>query len=109
MFQPLDIFKTDSEGGVLWRSAAEDFVAAKRCIENLALSSPGEYLILDQQTGQRQRMRVMLKDDSIQSGSVQGRRSRRAIPKDQQQASKEAVAEAWSNGSRGINCEKTRE
>src|ERR1700719_5386738 len=60
MFQPLDIFETDSEGGVLWRSAAEDFVAAKRCIENLALSSPGEYLILDQQTGQRQRMKVML-------------------------------------------------
>src|SRR5258708_24834839 len=29
------------------------FVAAKRRIEKLALSSPGEYLILDQKTGQR--------------------------------------------------------
>jgi hypothetical protein len=67
MFQPLDIFKTDSEDGVLWRSAAEDFAAAKRCIEKLALSSPGEYLILDQQTGRRQRMMVISKDDSIQA------------------------------------------
>jgi hypothetical protein len=53
MFQPLDIFKTDSDGGVLWRAAAEDFVSAKSCIEKLALSSPGEYLVLDQHTGNR--------------------------------------------------------
>jgi len=72
MFQPLDIFKTDSDGSVLWRGAAEDFGAAKRRIEELALSSPGEYLILDQQTGQRQRMRIMLKDDSIQTRSLKG-------------------------------------
>jgi hypothetical protein len=72
MFQPLDIFKTDSDGSVLWRGAAEDFVAAKRRIEKLALSSPGEYLILDQKTGQRQRVRVMLKDDSIQARSLKG-------------------------------------
>jgi len=67
MLQPLDIFKTDSEGGVLWCSAAEDLPAAKRCIEKLAHSSPGEYLILDQQTGHRQRMMVISKDDSIQA------------------------------------------
>jgi hypothetical protein len=72
MFQPLDIFKTDSDGSVLWRGAAEDFVAAKRRIEKLALSSPGEYLILDQKTGQRKRVRVMLKDDSIQARSLKG-------------------------------------
>jgi hypothetical protein len=53
MFYPLDIFKTDSDGGVLWRGAAETWVAAKECIKNFALSSPGAYLILDQHTGQR--------------------------------------------------------
>jgi hypothetical protein len=52
MFQPLDIFKTDLDSGVLWRGAAEDIVSAKRCIEKLALSSPGEYLVLDH-TGNR--------------------------------------------------------
>ena len=58
MFQPLDIFQTDSDGSVLWRGAEESFLAAKRLIEKLALSSPGEYLILNQQTGDR--VRVML-------------------------------------------------
>lgn len=58
MFQSLDIFKTNPDGSVLWRGSAEDFVSAKRCIEKLALSAPGEYLILNQRTGHRQRMRV---------------------------------------------------
>jgi hypothetical protein len=53
MFYPLDIFKTDPDGSVLWRGAAETLVAAKARIQSLALSSPGEYLILDQHTGQR--------------------------------------------------------
>jgi len=52
----LDIFKIDPGGRVLWRGAVESFVAAKARIQKLALSSlssPGEYLILDQDTGQR--------------------------------------------------------
>ena len=71
----LDIFKIDPGGRVLWRGAVESFVAAKARIQKLALSSlssPGEYLILDQKTGQRQRVRVMLKDDSIQARSLKG-------------------------------------
>jgi hypothetical protein len=72
MFYPLDIFKTDSDGGVLWRGAAEDFVSAKKCIEKLAVSAPGEYLILNQQTGQRQRVRVALPDNSAESSSPNG-------------------------------------
>lgn len=53
MFHPLDIFKTDLDGGVLWRGAVENVEAAKARIQMLAISSPGEYLILDQKTGQR--------------------------------------------------------
>jgi hypothetical protein len=53
MFHPLDIFKTDPDGQVLWLCAVEDFAAAKSCIENLERSSPGEYLILDQITGRK--------------------------------------------------------
>jgi hypothetical protein len=53
MFYPLDIFKTDSGGGVLWRGTAETLIAAKAHIQELAASSPGEYLILDQKTGQQ--------------------------------------------------------
>ena len=52
-FHPLDIFKTDLDGSVLWRGAVENVEAAKARIQMLAISSPGEYLILDQKTGQR--------------------------------------------------------
>ena len=47
MFYPLDIFKTDPDGSVLWLGAVESVVAAKLRIQRLARSSPGEYLILD--------------------------------------------------------------
>jgi hypothetical protein len=67
MFYPLDIFETDSDGGVLWRGAAETFIAAKTIIKKLAASSPGEYLILDQHTGQR--VSIKLPDTSTQGGS----------------------------------------
>ena len=56
MFYPLDIFKTDSDGGVVWRGAAETLVAAKASIKKFALSAPGEYLIFDQNTGSRVRI-----------------------------------------------------
>jgi hypothetical protein len=49
----LDIFKIDPGRSVLWRGAVKSFVAAKARIRMLALSSPGEYLILDEDTGQR--------------------------------------------------------
>jgi hypothetical protein len=51
MFHPLDIFKTNSDGSVLWRGAVDSLVAAKLRIQRLALSSPGEYFVLDQHTG----------------------------------------------------------
>ena len=75
MFYPLDnfdIFKTASDGAVLWRGTAEDFVAAKKRIEELALSAPGEYMILNQRTGQRQCMSVVLPNNSAQAESPDG-------------------------------------
>jgi hypothetical protein len=53
MFHPLDIFRTDPEGHVLWLGGIESFVAAKGRVEELARSSPGEYLIVDQITGHK--------------------------------------------------------
>jgi hypothetical protein len=57
MFYPLDIFKTDSDGSVLWQGAAETLIAAKLRIQRLALSSPGEYMVKDQHTGDSVRIR----------------------------------------------------
>ena len=68
MFPPLDIFKTYSDGSVLWRGAVQSLVAAKLRIQRLALSSPGEYLVIDQHTGNR--VRITLPDTSTQAGSV---------------------------------------
>jgi hypothetical protein len=71
MVPSLDIFKIDPGGRVLWRGAVEGFVAAKARIQKLALSSlssSGEYLILDQDTGQR--VLVMLLEVSTQVNLV---------------------------------------
>jgi hypothetical protein len=67
MFQPLDIFKTDPDGSVLWRGTVQSLVAAKLRIQRLALSSPGEYLVIDQHTGDR--IRITLPDTSTQASS----------------------------------------
>ena len=52
MVPSLDIFKI-SGGAVLWREAVTTLETAKARIRKLELSSPGEYFILDQKTGQR--------------------------------------------------------
>ena len=53
MLPSLDIFKIDPGRGVLWRGAVKSLVAATARVRMLALCSPGEYLILDEDTGQR--------------------------------------------------------
>jgi hypothetical protein len=52
MVPPLDIFKIEG-GDVLWRDTAANFEDANSRIRRLGLSSPGEYLILNQHRGQR--------------------------------------------------------
>lgn len=65
MTPSLDIFRIDPGGRVLWCGAVKSFVAAKARIQMLAVSSPGEYLILDEDTGNR--ILVMLLGASTQS------------------------------------------
>jgi hypothetical protein len=50
LIEPLDIFKME-DGSYVWKAAAETFEAATSKIEQLAATSPGEYLIFDQSTG----------------------------------------------------------
>jgi hypothetical protein len=52
MVPSLDIFKI-SGGNVIWHDAVATLEAAKARIQKFAVSSPGEYFILDQKTGQR--------------------------------------------------------
>jgi hypothetical protein len=52
MVPSLDIFRIESDG-VLWCGAVTTVETAKDRIQNLADSSPGSYLILNQTTGLR--------------------------------------------------------
>ena len=51
MVPPFDIFRMKS-GFVLWCEAAATVETAQERIQELSLSSPGGYLIFNQQTGQ---------------------------------------------------------
>jgi hypothetical protein len=48
-----DIFKTETDGGVLWRESAITIEEAKARARELAAVSPGEYFILSHRTGSR--------------------------------------------------------
>jgi hypothetical protein len=50
---PFDIFCVQSDGRLLWRSAAEDLEAAQRRVRILMASEPGDYVICSQETGEK--------------------------------------------------------
>ena len=49
---PYDILKKDVLGNPIWIEAVEDLPRAAVRIEELALHSPGEYIVFDQQKSQ---------------------------------------------------------
>jgi hypothetical protein len=52
MLPPFDILKVE-DGSVRWMESATDLDRAKARVKLLAASSPGEYIILNQNTGER--------------------------------------------------------
>ena len=50
---PFDIFQSESNGSVLWLESAATLEDAKARIQQLALRSPGEYLLVNQDTGNK--------------------------------------------------------
>jgi hypothetical protein len=53
VFPSFDVFKLESSGQVLWKGFEESFRAAKATTQKLMVASPGDYLIVDQCTGQK--------------------------------------------------------
>lgn len=49
MFTPFDLLKRDADGNVIWIEAAADLRSAHIRLQELALASPGSYLIFDQE------------------------------------------------------------
>jgi hypothetical protein len=52
MIPPFDIFKVESSG-LRWMEAAAELERARARVKVLAASSPGEYMIANQETGER--------------------------------------------------------
>ena len=50
MLAPLDIFIKTEDGTYVWKAAADSFELAKSKVEQLAVTSPGEYMIFSQTT-----------------------------------------------------------
>jgi ActR/RegA family two-component response regulator len=71
MFNPIDIFKVDETGNLLWVIAVENLETAKAHIEALSAHAPGQYVIFDQrsrnkiplETAKQKHVRVLFLDD----------------------------------------------
>ena len=53
MIPPLDIFKLEPDGQLVWKGTAADLITAKSNVKVLATNSPGDYIIYSQQTGDK--------------------------------------------------------
>ena len=53
MIAPLDIFVVQKDGSLLWKGTAENFEVAKLSVQTLMVSTPGDYVIYSQTTGNK--------------------------------------------------------
>jgi len=65
MLAPLDIFRME-HGTYVWKAAADSLEIAKSTIKRLATSSPGEYMIFSQTTGNK----IVVKDGLPEPGAA---------------------------------------
>jgi hypothetical protein len=49
----LDIFKMENDGRIVWKGTAENLEVAKLSVKTLAGTSPGDYMIFCQDTGEK--------------------------------------------------------
>lgn len=62
------IYRVQSDGGLQWMEAAEELEHAKTVVKALGTSSPGEYLISNEQTGEKLRIKAPRKRIVFQIG-----------------------------------------
>lgn len=67
MIPPFDIFKVES-GQLRWMELAADLERAKARVKIMATSSPGEYIIANQQTGEKISIKTQTKRILFQIG-----------------------------------------
>jgi hypothetical protein len=78
MFSPFDIFLAETGGSVRWLEAAATLEDAKARVQELAVRSPGEYLILSQKTGNK----LTIKFDGVDEAPGPSGGERAGLPHD---------------------------
>jgi hypothetical protein len=53
MTEPLDIFIKIENGSYVWKASVGSLQAAQSMVEHLATTSPGEYMIFNQETNEK--------------------------------------------------------
>jgi hypothetical protein len=53
MDSQIDIFRTEADGNYLWRGTAASFEEAAQRVRELAKAVPGDYLVVNLQTGEK--------------------------------------------------------
>jgi hypothetical protein len=62
---PFDIFRLESRNTVVWLAAVDDLETAKKQVEDLLKTNPGEYIIRSLKTGHK----ILMKSDDSGSGT----------------------------------------
>lgn len=68
MRPPFHIYRVQSDGSLHWMEAAEELERAKTAVKILGTSSPGEYVISNEQTGEKLRIKTPRKRTVFQIG-----------------------------------------
>ena len=76
MIPPLDIFKKQYDGTLLWKGTAENLEIAKLSVRVLANTSPGHYLVVHQGTGEQ----ILITFENGEHANANGQRSRMTLP-----------------------------
>ena len=66
MIYPFDIFQTETGGCVRWLEAAKTLEDAKARVQELALRSPGGYVVVDQKTGNK----LVINSDAVDAAQA---------------------------------------
>ncbi len=58
MERPLDVFRIQVEGGVRWIGSVENMEAAKALIKTKSEKQPGDFLVVNLETGHRMKIKA---------------------------------------------------
>jgi hypothetical protein len=73
MIPPFDIFRVETDAGLMWQAIAESLDVARLKVKMLMDDQPGDYVICTQHTGHK----IFIKADGSITGSLRSTREDR--------------------------------